>query len=55
MMITAKQARERSLEALLEQREIQFKEITKGIEANQQRVSIIIMEMGCSILRIEQR
>lgn len=32
-MIIAKQARERSLEALLEQREIQFKEIAKGIEA----------------------
>ena len=32
-MITAEQARERSLEALLEQRETQFKEIAKGIEA----------------------
>lgn len=32
-MITAEQARERSLEACLEQREIQFKEIAKGIEA----------------------
>lgn len=32
-MITAAQARERSLEALLEQKETQFKEIAKGIEA----------------------
>ena len=33
MIITAEQARERSLEALLEQKETQFKEIAKGIEA----------------------
>ena len=32
-MITAEQARERSLEACLEQKETQFKEIAKGIEA----------------------
>lgn len=32
-MITAVQARERSLKAFFEQRETQFKEIAKGIEA----------------------
>lgn len=32
-MITAEQARERSLEALLEKRKTQFKEIAEGIEA----------------------
>lgn len=33
MLMTAEQARERSLEALLGQRKTQFKEIAEGIEA----------------------
>lgn len=33
MLMTAEQARERSLGTFLEQRETQFKEIAKGIEA----------------------